>query len=354
MLFQINYISFLGASCTAQRVDHRTGEITGYVEYFRRYCANNFMIKGVYQNTYPGNRFAGAGWIKLEDVIALGVDICILELLVEDYSRGSDSTLNDYLSACKALTEAKILPIFLNLPKGGINPSENWNNFKVLQSISSEFNVPTIIIEPPNHLLQTIDEMFNGQNHTKLLGAKYYAESLATKLVPFLVDKDKYISAIQIPGNIRKRCVVQLGDLASLGADKKIYKISLRIKNNDPKNKNISIIQLHQIGKFSPVIEVSCQSESGDLFHSQIQSLWDPFCHYLRASYLEIKVPILENFTLIQIKVSDQLPNYSLCKQLCYFDEFKDINSRYMQPIGRVSVASFGAISVEQSYVSYS
>ncbi|MBM3095516.1 hypothetical protein GFB56_32865 [Ensifer sp. T173] len=332
-------ISFVGASCTAQRSNHTTQELTGYVEYFRRFLARELGISAVYQDAYPGNRFAGPGPVKISDVVSRrGGGICVLELLIEDHSRGRASSSEDYLSACKSLMDANILPIFLNLPKGGVLPLEQWPQARMIAEISAECNIPSINIVPVDSAKAIEKSMFNGPNHTNFNGAKYYAETISQFLISVLGDRDLRLQNISIPERVQSKIVSRIP--AETPRDS-FQKFKLQLKRGQNQNDTFgTLIHLHKIGPFSPVVSFRA-SNAGGLYYETSMSLWDEFCHYDRYSYLDFKFPLKGSDISVEYEVSDILPKYETCRREHDFSEFFDKSKRVMHAQGDAFISAY-------------
>lgn len=126
-------IAVLGASLSAQTVNHKTGELTGYVEAFRRMSEVELGLpsENIIQFAYGGNRLSDAGLIRLEEVIAEKPSVCIVEPIVEDVSRGSEAGEAEYLHVFNKLVSNNILPLVLCVPLPLTDPITETQRYKV-------------------------------------------------------------------------------------------------------------------------------------------------------------------------------------------------------------------------------
>ena len=119
-------IAFMGASVTAQAYARISGELTGYVEAFQQDHASALGFEEVIVHSYPGNRLADAGMILARRIVKRRPEIVILELTIEDDSRGLDFDERHLSHLYYIFVSRGILPVFLALPKpNGVDPYGN-------------------------------------------------------------------------------------------------------------------------------------------------------------------------------------------------------------------------------------
>jgi hypothetical protein len=310
-------IAFLGASVTAQTFAHQSGELTGYVEAFKKHHATHCGFSEVLSYAWSGNRLSDAGMVCIHLMLQDKPDVAILEPLIEDHTRGRDFSPKHIEYFFYSCTTSGILPIVFALPKpGGLAPF-NHLNYDLLNSYCKDRNLPIIPIIMPNQFDR--DLFYRDTVHTRKLGAEYYAQSLANAL-PAIVSKG--LQDIDSSG-----CVSTL-KVNCIQSDPKSKIHSVVIRNLDPQSSNgyFLLLQKQKIGDFSPVIETSFQWLSGN--HSSYNSsIWDPYCYYERLSYVTLAESDRSDFVSIGISVANIDPQYENCRgkfdySKCKFDRF--------------------------------
>lgn len=98
-------LAFIGASVTAQGTHHQSGEITGYREILSKKIIENLAFDTIRSFTHSGNRMSDGGLINLIEIINFKPDICIIEPLIEDKSRGDKVLIEEIYFFYEALLE---------------------------------------------------------------------------------------------------------------------------------------------------------------------------------------------------------------------------------------------------------
>lgn len=321
-------IAFLGASVTAQTYSRTTGELTGYVEAFKNNHSSALGFEEVIVHSYPGNRLADAGLILAKKILRQKPDIVILELTIEDVSRGLDFDDRHLSHLYRIFVSKRILPVFLALPKpNGIAPYGN-PAYERVKKFADANNLPLCVIEFPDDIERS--EYYRDTCHTTTAGADFYANSLARFLDGPVVKNWKYtkVDPRAFRFIVRK----------ARGAKFHHFK-SIIIQNITPTEGRgtLYIIQQQKIGSFSPVVDIEVTMASGESIDREL-SIWDPYCHYPRDSHVTLIELDQKNFEKIVIQVSPRLPNYAISRG--DFDYTTAQKNRYMssdQPFWLIS-----------------
>jgi hypothetical protein len=315
-------IAFLGASVTAQKFAHQSGELTGYVEAFREHHATNLGFSEVLTHAWPGNRLGDAGFVCIHQMLAEKPDVAVIEPMVEDRSRGLDFNERHIHFFFQSCINAGVLPIALALPKPrGVDPFGH-HDYEILKNYCDSRKLSVIpVVLPPGMDKETF---YRDMVHTNRAGAEFYAQAFADALPGILargwgdidvVSREPVYEITEIPsratGDFQSICIRNLKPEASKGP--------------------ILILQKQKIGIFSPIITVTIEWLSGG-FSTYDQSIWDPYCHYERLSYVKIAEADRGDFAKIRVSVSDDSPKYETCRGDFDFTECK--HHRFMRPVG--------------------
>lgn len=267
-------IVVVGASVSAQRIHHATQEVTGYCEVLRREYLSALGVTELVQATYPGNRFSDAGLILLRDVIALKPDVCIVEPLIEDSSRGVDPTRCEITYFYSELINADIRPIALFLPEPlSANPSPKAvKGYELHAQICRDLSIQTIEIDLTG--TPDLESKFVGV-HTRLAGARVYAKEIAERLPKFDLTSPLHVSPTTSEIFISS---------ATFQPCSRLRHVQLQIEAERPTA--LRIIQKQSIGPHSPLLDIS--KFTGQTRENSEISVWDPYCHYPRDSYVNL------------------------------------------------------------------
>lgn len=120
---------FLGASCTHQATNHKSGEVTGYVEYIIRHYAALFDLN-CRRLTYPSKRFGNIAYALVSNLLQSSAhkkpDVIVLELMIEDHGGGKLRGYEYYEEFVSLLISNGVFPVFLNLPHATVDEPAAW------------------------------------------------------------------------------------------------------------------------------------------------------------------------------------------------------------------------------------
>lgn len=333
----------MGASLSAQGRRHDTGEITGYTEHFIAQADRLSTISSNIQKvTYPGNRLSDAGLIRMTDVLSKNPDICIVEPLVEDSSRGRWATPEEIFFVYESLISNGILPISFLVPLPEHLRVSQFPVYGPVMEISEKFGIPTLIADT-----KSIIEgggIFKGVHTTEKSGAL-----LADQLVEFIsgIDTRALLKKVRKITPFSPRLVMESYKMPW----KPYKKLRIKVKPRCDGHYTLRIIQRQCIGPHSPVLSINLTLQGGGSSISYETSVWDPFCHYERSSYVNLfpQALELEGAASVEIAVSERLPDYTSCRRdVSSWPLPSDLEMRTEGPLNFVS--SVG-IDVEAAYV---
>jgi hypothetical protein len=324
----------LGASLSAQSIRHDTGEFVGYVEYLRHEHAEQIGTKKelIKSYTYPGNRLSDGGIVKLSEILQEKPDICVLELLIEDGTRGRWATPPEIQWIYSRLIEQKILPFtfMVALPFG--RKIDEIPVTKTIREICQKYELP--IFEAKIDEIIASGAEFNGV-HTLTHSGRLLAEQLANALKDINLNQmKKKIQSLNIPTadiyleKIEAPCCSELHRLSLTIAPKKLIPYQLRL------------IQRQEIGQHSPVIYSKiCAQEQFEIERQEI-SIWDPYCHYTRLSFVTLvrDSVLLTGPVRIEIEISQTDPQYQRCRRSV--NSWPSFESRFLKPKGALFLVS--------------
>jgi lysophospholipase L1-like esterase len=311
-------IAFLGASVTGQTHDRETGEVTGYVEAFRNDFAGALGFEEVIVHAYSGNRISDAGLICAYDILKQKPDVVILEITIEDRSRGSDFTEKHLNHLCNDFISNGVLPIFLALPEPGERHPFSNPAHDIISRFTEAKGLPLCVIELPPSV--QLCELYRDGVHTNRKGADLYASELAEYLRRSIKSGWPRIKANPDPSRFQIQSIQKTGS-------PEFRTITIQNRSSQQAGGFLSIIQRKSIGKHSPVIEIEIVTRSGASLKSRL-SIWDPYCHYSRESFVKLAETDRLDFEKIVISVSSELPDYATCRR--GFDYKTTQESRHM------------------------
>lgn len=339
-------IAVLGASLSAQTVNHKTGELTGYVEAFRQRCKKEFALppEQVKQFAYGGNRLSDAGLIRLEDVIEAKPSICILEPIVEDVSRGSEAGDAEYLYVFKKLIANNILPVVLCVPLPLTDDVTETQRYKVCKRLCEQYHIPILSVD----LTAAVDSgvVFEGL-HTRSEGATFVANALF-----------EFIRALPIKQRLKR-----LLSLKSLPPSSYTFKRidteqvsrwhSLQFSFRVEKPFRLKVIQRQNIGPFSPVLNISTiDPKTNVVMGTRKVSVWDRYCYYQRSSFVilcDIELAGLSGVVKIEVAADD--PDYRKCSK--FNGTWPLASERRLDPISPLFILADCQIDVSELSFEY-
>lgn len=331
-------IAVLGASLSAQALTHDGAAVTGYCEVLRRGYQEGLGITEIRQFVHPGNRLSDAGIIGLQNLCRWSPDLCIVEPLVEDFSRGRDATLDEIIYVYRSLIENDVLPVTLFVPNPVGGRANAWPAHNLFEKTCRNFEIPTIKPEFPKD--RDIKELFSGV-HTTPIGALWLAEAVATGLRLNLSRQD-ILPALKGKAWPEVRIFTSICDEDfSLN----ISELEIEIQSEQVLPRQITLLQPQLIGPHSPVIDIFLldREESAKIgWPSQRTSVWDPHCHYTRKSFVTLfsgDVPE-KKLVRIQIMVSRTVPEYSKCRREdIVWPSTKELQMRPLGPLYCISAS---------------
>jgi lysophospholipase L1-like esterase len=337
-------VAIYGASVSEQTKNHKTGLITGYAEVLRQDHQAELDISEIRQITYAGNRLSDGGLVQLDKVVKYAPDICIFEPLIEDSRRGALPTGLDIRYVYRRLLSAGILPVtvLLPIPKKREVVYNSYN--KLFSDICAEYKLP--VIEVTLKGVKDLDAKFTGV-HTHHAGAKIYAAQIAAGLKSLenisqiVTTATSVAEAVRMPMRIKR-----LGGPGG-GAPQRIKGVNLTLQLEGEGPVRVRIVQAQEVGKFSPVVDLTATPADHTETVQQVKSVWDVFCHYSRQS-----VAVLGDLELqrgvpytITVQISAQDPAYSDC--LHDVAHWPPPEERHMRPQGLLYVITQAPFSSE-------
>ena len=159
-------VAFLGASLTAQHINHKDKKPTGYCYFLEKYLCSS-GISDVRRFTYPGARFEFGAWINLDKIIEYKPDCIFLELCVEDGSNKNQlgERLKDYYFFLRKLVEEDICPALLLIKVDDASADVA----KALKNLTRKINIPAC--EASKEVIENMSGKFNGVHTTTLSAA---------------------------------------------------------------------------------------------------------------------------------------------------------------------------------------
>lgn len=344
-------IVIMGASVSAQSTHHGTGQITGYSEVIRLRHQHDLGTSDIHRITYAGNRLSDGGLIRLQEVLAAKPDICLFEPLIEDVARGSRATDDEILFVYASLVHAGILPVTVLLPlpqqrKPELNPAA-----KRFSAVCARYNLPMIRVDLTN--IGTLEDRFQGI-HTKNAGARIYATQIVEALKKLPAPHDCLSQVQNMPPAEDLPVSVRPLDMPA-GTDIADFRFHLRPSASGA-NGVARLIQMQDIGPFSPMLEVTTQKlaiRSGKPLRNarkktQVYSVWDPYCHYARRSFVTLARVELEgkNPVSVQVKQSSDDPDYASCRR--ELETWPAPAERKLAPIGKMFLVADTPVEIEK------
>lgn len=327
-------IAVFGASTSAQSVAHKTGEVTGYVEVLRRQFQKRLRATAIQQFCYPGNRLSDGGLVRIQDLLDWKPDLCIVEPLVEDYSRGRLASRDEILFIYDRLLSADILPVTFLLPYPARRTVDKWAGYKVVNEVCTSLGLPVIRVDLTG--VEDMDAKFAGV-HTTLAGAEIYART-------FVRGMEERIGNLEA---LRQRLAPLKGRLQP-----RLHQARIAVPRPEEQRRmafrmeataapvQLRLIQRQSIGVFSPMLQITLRPGDGGPDTVMQRSVWDPFCHYTRPSYVTLLDERLPADTALHIDIacSDEDPDYATCRR--EHIDFPRPEARHMKPMSDIHVLS--------------
>jgi hypothetical protein len=294
-------IGFIGASVTAQGFNHSTKELTGYREYLNQELDEIFKDFTSFNFSYPGNRLSDAGLLKVDEIIKSSPDVLIIEPLVEDATRGVAATEDEIYFFYSSFISRGIKVITLLMPHG-IRSIVKDNNYKKIVAINDALSIDTIEIDI---FKIDVEGWFTGV-HTTTKGVKPVGNMIKEQLLRILRSSSHFH-----PNKTKEKENVFVERVQNSEILPKTITISSQ------RGGKLRLVQKGRIGPFSPILNISISQETSDKKLALSQSIWDPYCHYERNSYMTL-VPthVVDNGRVdYKIQISHDEPNYEECRR---------------------------------------
>jgi hypothetical protein len=316
-------IHCFGASVTAQRTNHATGEVTGYVPNLKKLLSAKFKDLDILVTSAGSSHFDQAGYCLLPEVLRTNPDILVL-----DWHTTGLTQFNDQLwqAAMLQIRDAGIRTLIAAFPRrpefeaGTERP--NIRQARELSGGCIKLLDFTKIkgFSPEVHLRDEV--------HTTPSGAMYYAELLAEEIISLTRTNSagcpRGFGDNLIPEEPQPDFRVPSVD-RFLIADSFIdcFQILIDIQG-DVTYENPILVLDHQVGPFSPVAGLLQDGSNG-----RLRSIWDPWCSWTRQTYTGIPLGAsIGNAFKIVIFATGKLPNYKECRDLDF--DFNPFNERYL------------------------
>jgi len=333
----------MGASLSAQTVRHDTGEVVGYVEFLRRHQSRrlNTNPDNIKQYTYGGNRLSDGGLIRFKEILADRPDVCILEPLVEDGSRGRWTKPNEILDIYGQLIQNEIIPVTFLVPLPAGRSASEIPITQTIKQLCNKYNLP-LFEANINHIVNAGGQ-FQGVHTSPSSGAL-----LAEQLAYFLFSLD-FKALLNHCRGLTFPPMTLFFETLSPPSLNKVNHIRIDISPANASQFQLRIIQKQQIGKRSPVISTKIYKNGTqqDILQSQEISVWDPHCHYDRDSFVTLCNDTIEldNAITIETSVAPVRPKYETCKR--EVDSWPLENERSLFPKGDLILISTQKIQAE-------
>jgi len=294
-------IGFIGASVTAQDFNYQTKEVVGYREILSLKLRLNLNLMCFKNFSYPGNRLSDAGLVKLQEVIESKPDICLVEPLIEDSTRGVEATMDEIYYFYATLLTNNIYPVTIFLPNPKSGHCRDWINYDNLKNINIELNIPIIELD----FQEPIDSTYVNGVHTTNKGAILYGEEIYNQFYSIVKNG---IPKCELPKKTSDNVFVTR--LAGTSNNEILLgKVLLQGQGN------IKIVQKSKIGPHTPVLKYTIGNKS--LSTGNEVCLWDPYCHYVRGAYsiLLPKIKLSNSPLELIFSISNTLPDYVKCRR---------------------------------------
>ena len=271
---------FFGASVTQQGVNHKTGEITGYIPWIKKQVKDEGLNLQVESIAAGSSHFDSAGYALLPKILRAKPDLLILDWHTTGLASFSRILWHSFLSTC---LDRHIPVVIAILPRKSIYISkEKRSNQLQAEQVMCDFvqvldGYEFKNFSPEIHLRDEV--------HTTPEGGRFYASNILNCL-----KKHPAISMNQGHNLV--------GDLTSFyieekerpsiceftsesGKYLKSKRLTIKYKA-DVSTKPVTLVLDARIGPDSPKIVFKYNS-----CNDVKKSLWDPYCHYERQTYKE-------------------------------------------------------------------
>lgn len=287
-------VVFFGASVTEQDVHHATGELTGYVTYFKKHLAEDWDVQRV---SAGSSSIADAAIVYAEQVVALKPEICVIDWVTPALTDCDPRLVRQLYYR---LMQNGILPVTVFFPRRDRIQS-TIQIAREMAAICAEFDLPLFDAQSlvDKH---GIDTILRDTVHTTKDGARIYAETMADLLA-------KVQSGRSFPAGLQPPFTV-----TALKTDAALpgHFIRMVVYNAGPKDEELefTLIMEQRVGPFSPVLNIKADHAAGT---TQLPSftIWDAWSYRERQCIKPIMGWYRGPLTRLEITISPTDPPYA-------------------------------------------
>ena len=313
-------IHCFGASVTRQAIDHATGEYTGYAPKLKNFLEEDFPDLEFIVTSAGSSHFDTAGYCLLPEVLKSNPDI----LIIDWHTTGLGEFNNQlWLAAIQQIKQAGIPTLIALFPRRDTFQNETERpNVKQARDIAGGCirlldSTAFVGFNPEIHLRDVV--------HTTPVGAVFYAQ-LLTKTINEMLGANDKLPFQDYSESDGPQPLVEVPSVSQyIMGDDFIPCVNIHVEfERDRTIETPCLILDHEIGPFSPVVEISL-----DGVHELLISLWDPWCYWTRQNYTELPI---YGCTLarhgISFLATDNSPDYQKSRDLDF--DFTPYSDRYM------------------------
>ncbi|MFE3835619.1 hypothetical protein [Pseudogemmobacter sonorensis] len=299
-------LAVLGASVSAQSVHHSTGAVTGYTEVLCRDHLADIGASTLRRFTYPGNRLSDGGLAKLAELLEWRPDVCLFEPLIEDVSRGTRATEEEIAFVYASLVDAGIAPITLMLPVPSQRHPRANPEYERFHRFCRRHYLPVIEVDLTDE--GPIEGRFVSV-HTTHAGARIYVRQILAGMAR-IGDPRRVLPGLRDLPRAPDLPVRVTPVEAAWSPERREMRLGLRATGG--RTTRARLVQHQKIGPASPLLDVVLL-DHGREAQRQTVSVWDPYCHYPRESYVTLATFALEPGILYDLSItqSPQAPNHA-------------------------------------------
>lgn len=304
-------IVFFGASVTAQNVNHKTNEATGYFPLLDKFYKENDSSIELDRVTAGSSHFNDAGYCLLDKVISLNPDVVFLDWNSTSLAKFDPILFGSFL---EKLQQARAHAVFMLLPRKSClkNYKERPNTAQVLNSIGPKVDCLDLYEELKLDEALCF-EYLRDECHTTPFGAEKYAKTIIRK-----IDK---IKASNINWGLERHDKVspclKLVPVSRFSISPKytdVYGLNLAIRKMPSHFNGLTILLDNKVGPFSPVCSISVI----DLDLKKETSVWDRYCYYTRQNFTSLSCfrgITVDQVLEVKISILSKDPDYTLSNQ---------------------------------------
>jgi len=306
-------VAVFGASLSAQHVASESRAVTGYAEALRCRHGDRLGIQALRRITHPSNRLSDGGLVGLQQVLKWRPDVCVVEPLVEDLSRGRDATVEELTEVYRSLVAADILPLTLLAPHPSTGTSAPWPQRAAVKRVLDGYGLPSI--DPVLPLANAQGQpLFRGV-HTTPAGAGPLADAVADALAGLGDDTRRQATLASLQARAWPTPAFEVRALRPFEPGPCT---ALRLRLRLPQPGSVRLVQRQHIGPHSPVLKLRIKrADSPETLPPRGLTVWDPHCHYERLSYVLLFDDVLPAgaWTLTFRLAEDPVPDRRDCRR---------------------------------------